>query len=113
MSEEEVRPTIITVDDKRFELKYNFKTVEQIENVTEKPLMSDLKDNEGLMSLSSLRTYVTLALYGAEGTRVGHGTASKVFEEWIQSEGYGNVARVVLLQLQKDVPFFFQTDSTD
>ena len=88
---------MIEYDKKKYELKYNLKRVEMIENTTGMPTLAEMQKNRGILSITNLKTYFAFGLKEA---------GSDTFV--IQSEGYIAVNGVVLEALERDCPFFFQ-----
>lgn len=98
------------VNGKIYELKYNMKTIEQIEQVTGKSLGATIREVEGLLSISNLKIYFALALYNEDGNRVGHKQGVDIAEKLIQSEGYMKLNESVIVAIDRDCPFLFQVD---
>ena len=48
------------IDGKTYELKYNLKRIEMIENATGSPTMAEMQKNKGMLGISQLKTYVAL-----------------------------------------------------
>ena len=100
--------TIIELNEKNYELKYNTRVIENIENVTGKPLVATMVNTNGMMSISDLRQYIALALYTTEGTKVSPKQGSEVFNILLKEKGYVFLAQLVAVTVQRDCPFFFQ-----
>lgn len=98
------------VDDKIYELKYNLRTIEQIEQATGKALVATLRENEGLLSLTNLKIYFGLALYNDLGNRVGQKQGFEIAESLIENEGYMKINEAVVVAIDRDCPFLFQVN---
>lgn len=96
---------MIEIDGKNYELKYNLKRVEMIENATGTPVMA------AMLSLTALKTYFAYGLKeeGADAF-VPTKTGLAMAEALIQNEGYLKVSGEVLEALERDCPFFFRED---
>ncbi len=100
--------TIIELNDKAYELKYNARVIENIENVTGKPLVATLAHTQGMMSISDLRQYLAYALYTTEGSKVSPKQGMEIFDILLTEKGYVFVTQLVVVTVQRDCPFFFQ-----
>jgi len=100
---------MIEIDGKRYELKYNLKRVELIENATGKPMMAEVSQNSAMLSLVALKTYFAYGLK-EEGSDsfVPTKTGIDMAERLIEGEGYLNVTAEVLAALERDCHFFFR-----
>lgn len=99
------------INGKEYDLKYNMKRVELIENAIGMPMMAELSNHKGMFGLTALKTYFAYGLK-EEGSdvfvKVKDGM--KMAEDLIENEGYVNVNGAVLEALQRDCPFFFRAD---
>lgn len=100
---------MLEFNEKQYELKYNLKRIEMIENSTGTPMMAELRNNGGMLSISHLKTYVAMALkeQGADvfvKTKAG----MEIAEALIENAGYVEVNGAVLEALERDCPFFFR-----
>ncbi|HFH8632078.1 TPA: hypothetical protein ACGNRF_001388 [Streptococcus agalactiae] len=98
---------IIKVDEKQYELKYNEKTIENIEAITGKAFMSIIMSDKGMLSLTAMRQYFSNALYAVEGGRVSAEQGSIVFEKVLNAKGFAYVNMLIITTIQRDCPFFF------
>lgn len=96
------------VDGKNYELKYNMKTIERIENSTGKPMVATIQKNDGLLSLTDLKLYFGLALFNEDGKRMGQQQAFEIAESLMRAEGYQEVVNSVIVAIDRDCPFLFQ-----
>lgn len=99
----------IEVNGKEYELKYNLKRIELIESATNMPTMAEIQRTRGYFGVTSLKTYFAYGLKekgsdAFEKPKIG----MEICEELINSEGYENVCALVLENMQRDCPFFFQ-----
>ncbi len=102
---------MIEYDKKKYELKYNLKRVEMIENTTGMPTLAEMQKNRGILSITNLKTYFAFGLKEAgSDTFVKPKKGMEIAEALIQSEGYVAVNGVVLEALERDCPFFFRED---
>ncbi|MBU9728038.1 hypothetical protein [Diplocloster modestus] len=99
---------MIEIDGKEYELKYNLRRVELIENTTEEPLMALLRKNKGYLSLQNLKVCFSFGLKEAgSDVFVPVKKGQEFAEKLIEDEGYDNVDMLVVEALQRDCPFFF------
>ena len=100
---------MIEYDGKNYVLKYNMKRIEMIESVTNMPTLAEIKRTEGMLSLLSLKAYVTYAIK-EEGDEkfLPPKKGMEIAESLIESNGYVDVCGLVLECLERDCPFFFQ-----
>lgn len=98
---------IITIDEKQYELKYNEKTIENIEAITGKAFMGIVLSDKGMLSLTAMRHYFSNALYAVEGGRVSAEQGSIVFEKVLNTKGFAYVNMLIITTIQRDCPFFF------
>lgn len=91
-----------------YELKYNLKRIELIENTTGMPAMASFQQNRGLLSVGALKSYFALALkeVGSDAF-VPYKKGVEMAEAMIESEGYQTVNMAVVEAMQRDCPFFF------
>ena len=99
------------IDGKTYELKYNLKRIEMIENATGSPTMAEMQKNKGMLGISQLKTYVAFGLKEqCADTLVDVKKGMKMAEALLENEGYIAVNGAVLTALERDCPFFFQAD---
>ncbi len=96
------------IDGKTYNLKYNMRTIEQIETVTGKSLVAMIKETEGLLSLSMIKVYFGMALYNEDGKKVGQEQGFEMAEALMIEEGYSKVAEAIVVAIDRDCPFLFQ-----
>ena len=99
------------INGKNYELKYNLKRIEMIENATGVPVMADISKNRGLLSIASLKTYVAYGLKDQDtDTYVKIKEGIEMADSLISSKeaGYSIVDGAVMEALERDCPFFFQ-----
>ena len=100
---------MIRYDGKNYDLKYNMKRIEIIEEVTDMPTLAELRRTGGMFGLKSLKTYLA---YGIKETGSDAFLPAKkgieIAEKLIEQNGYADVCGVVLECLERDCPFFFQ-----
>lgn len=100
---------MIEYGEKQYELKYNLKRVEMIENTTGMPTLAEMQKNRGILSITNLKTYFAFGLKETgSDSFVKPKKGMEIAEALIQSEGYVSVNGVVLEALERDCPFFFQ-----
>ena len=99
------------INGKQYELKYNMKRIELIENVTGVSLMSAMHQNGGMLSIANLKVYVAYALreVGAD-VLVDIKDGIKLAEKLMTESDFVTVSGEVLEALQRDCPFFFPAD---
>lgn len=110
MTEENKPINVITYNDDTYELKYNLKTIQTIERLTKKSLMSALYAQEAMLSLDDLQNYFAQALFKVGGAKVSPAQGVDIFEAVLKEKGYAFVNMLVVAQIQHDCPFFFQVD---
>lgn len=100
---------MFVIDKKNYELKYNMKRVELIENAVGMPTMADIAAHRGMLSLSTLKAYIAYGLK-EEGSDVfvKPKEGLEMAEKLIESMGYQPVDAEVIEALHRDCPFFFQ-----
>lgn len=102
---------MFVINDKEYELKYTLKKVETIESVLGEPLMAVLVKNNGMMSISTLKTYIAYGLKDVEnGTHLSSQHGMQCAEKIFESHGYAEVSAEVIGALERDCPFLFQAD---
>ncbi|SJZ37914.1 hypothetical protein [Garciella nitratireducens] len=96
------------IEGKIYEIKYNMKTIEKIENITRDSVLSRLSKNNGLLSISDLKIFIGNALFNEDGHRVSPKQGMEITEKLIEVNGYIEVTKMVAEALQRDCPFLFQ-----
>lgn len=99
---------MITVGEQTYNLKYNTRTIEQVENLTKEPLMYLIGANQGRLSLGHLRAYFSNALYNTEGGKISPAQGSEIFDKALDELGYIKLTQAVIVSIERDCPFFFQ-----
>ena len=96
-------------DGKNFVLKYNVNRVELIEDQTDLPSLVQIQRTSGMFKLRDLKIYFAYGLK-EEGADVFYSIKKglEICEKLIEEKGYPYVASLVLENLQRDCPFFFQ-----
>lgn len=102
---------MFNINEKTYELKYNMKRVELIENSTGMPTMAELNKYSGMFGITSLKTYLAFALkeQGSD-VFVKPKEGMEIAEALIEKEGYIAVNTAVLEAIERDCPFFFRED---
>lgn len=96
---------------KKYELKFNLKRIEMIENAMGMPSMPELFKNRGMLSISSLKAYIAYALKEEDGdTFVKPKEGMEMADKLIEESGYLAVNEVVVTAIQRDCPFLFPAD---
>lgn len=99
----------ITYENREYELKYGVVRVEQIESATKKPLMANLVDTNGFLSLSDLKIIFAYGLKQADANAyVAPKTGMLIAEQMLVEMGYTAMTMKVMEVLQEDLPFMFQ-----
>ena len=98
------------IDGKTYELKYNIKTIEQIEAVTKEGIVSAIRKTEGVLSLTNLKIYFGFALFNEEGKRVSPQQGMDMAVKLMETEGFMKVNEAVVTAIDRDCPFLFQVD---
>lgn len=102
---------MLKVGEKEYDLKYNLKRVESIENATGTPLMSALISSKGMMSLSQLKNCFCYGLKEpGSDSFIPLSAGQAVFEQALNEYGYAGLVSEVVEVLQRDCPFFFLAD---
>lgn len=100
---------MIEYNGKQYVLKYNLKRIEMIESVTNMPTMAEIQRTRGYLGVTTLKAYFAYALKEeSSDVFVKPKEGMEICEALIQSEGYENVCALVLENMQRDIPFFFQ-----
>lgn len=97
-------------NEKEYELKYNLKRIEMIENNTSLPTMAQISRTGGYFGVSDLKVYLSMGLKekGAD-VFVMPRPAEKIAESIIEQD-YRSACAAVLEGLERDCPFFFQSN---
>lgn len=100
---------MIEFDGKRYELEYNLKRVELMENATNTSLMSAMSAGKGMLSISILKAYCAYGLReeGADDF-INPSMGIDIAEALIENEGYPLVYSETVGAIERDCPFFFQ-----
>lgn len=102
---------MFVINDKEYELKYTLKKVETIETVLGEPLMAVLVKNNGMMSISNLKTYIAYGLKDVEnGTHISPQHGMQCVDKLFESHSYTELTGAVITALERDCPFLFQAD---
>ncbi len=96
------------IDGKSYDLKYNMKTIEQIENATGKSLVATIKETEGLLSIAMVKIYFGMALFNEDGKKMAQQQGFEIAEALMLEEGYSKVAEAIIVAIDRDCPFLFQ-----
>lgn len=96
-------------EGKQYELKFSLERIKMIENATGKPIVTEIAQNDGILSTNSLELCLALALkeYGADvfyPTKKG----IKIADDMLMQNGYSAVAGLVFKALERDCPFLFR-----
>ena len=96
------------IDGKMYELKYNIKTIEQIEAVTGDGIVSAIRKNDGILSVTNLKAYFGFALYNADGNRVSPQQGVEMAVSVMENEGFIKANQMVVTAIDRDCPFLFK-----
>ena len=100
---------MIEYDGKNYVLKYNMKRIEMIESVTNMPTLAEIKRTGGMLGLLALKVYIAYAIKReGEYKFLPPKKGMKIAESLIETNGYAEVCGLVLENLERDCPFFFQ-----
>lgn len=100
---------MIEINGKKYVLKYNLKRVEMIENTVSMPIMAELANHKGMLSITALKTYFGYGLKeDGSDAFVAPKIGMEIAEKLIESEGYVKVNGLVIEAIERDCPFFFQ-----
>lgn len=99
------------IGEKSYELKYGIGRVKLIESAAGSPVMSALANSKGMLSLSMLENCFSYGLKeSGSDIYVPPKAARECFEQYLTENGYANTVTLVLENLERDCPFFFQAD---
>ncbi len=101
---------IIIIDDKQYNLKLSETAIEVVEKMTGKPVMAQLAQSDGFLSLNFLRQCFAQGTHATEGGKLPPDHALKIFEAVLKDKGYAFVNMLIVNAIQRDCPFFFQVD---
>ena len=101
---------MITYKDNNYELKFNLKTVRQIEGVLNKGIMAALRESGGMLAINDLLTIAGYGMYNAEGNRISPNQGTEIAESFMVEKGYAELVSIVVDTLERDCPFFFRVD---
>lgn len=94
---------------RQYELKYNLKRVEMIEDATGVPTLANMQRTG--MRISQLKVYLGYGLKEAGSDAfVAPKKALDLAEQMIEEMGFANATSLVIEALQRDCPFFFRAD---
>lgn len=96
------------IKNNMYELKFNMKTIKQIESVTKENIVSVIQRSNGILSLTDLCTYVGFGLYNDIGARISPQQGLTLAEDWIEEAGFLAVNEEVLTSIDRDCPFLFK-----
>lgn len=99
---------IINLDDKKYELKFNLKGIENIERAIGSSLMGELSKYNAMLPLNTLRVLFSHSLYQIDGGKIAIEQSSDLFDKLISEKGLIFVNMLVVNEIQIDCPFFFQ-----
>lgn len=97
-------------EGKEYELKFSGKKIEIIEQVTGKSIMTNMVNNNGLLSLSDLRTYFTNGLKEIDGSYAPASVANKIYDGLQETSSYTEIVTNIVEAVQRDCPFLFRED---
>lgn len=99
---------MIEIDGKIYNLRYNLKRIEIIENATKTTMVAEATKNNGMLSLMNLKAYFGYGLI-EEGANAytPPKKGMEIAEALIETEGYMKVSGYVAEALERDCPFFF------
>lgn len=98
------------LDKKTYELKYNLKRIEMIEEATQMPTLAELRRTNGMLGITSLKTYIAFGLKEeGEEVFVKPKIGMEIAEKLIKQDGYAEVNAAVIEAIERDCPFFFQS----
>lgn len=100
---------MIEYDGKKFELKFNLGRLEMIEQQTEMPTLVQMRRTDGMLGIHELKIYFAYGLK-EENADVFYPIKKglEMCEKLIETKGYTYVVGLVLENLERDCPFFFQ-----
>lgn len=100
---------IITLNEKKYELKFSIGRVKLIEKRIGGSLLSEIVKTNGVLSLETLESCITYGLKKVD--TVGYlpmQNAMKLAEEYMEAEGYSKAIADVTNQISEDLPFLFR-----
>lgn len=99
------------IEENDYELKYDLKRIELIEQATGTSMMSAIASTRGMMGILQLKNCFCYGLKSAgSDTFVQGKKAAELFEKALTEHGYAGVVEIVIDAIQRDCPFFFQAD---
>lgn len=99
---------MVEINGIMYELKYNMKTLEQIETNLKEGVLATIRRNEGLLSIPTLKVMGGFALYTDTGNRISPQQGIDVIENWICEAGFVAVNEEIVTAIDRDCPFLFK-----
>ena len=101
---------VIEISGNQYELEVTEKALDSIEEALGGSLLHTLQSQRGMLSVKHLKVITSYALKNFEGGRIPPIKGMEIAADWIREVGYTEVSKIVLEQIQKDLPFLFHTD---
>ena len=98
------------VDGKNYELRYNLKRLQALENALGQSLMDLLIKTSGALKINDMVTVFAHGLAGEDGIYCPIKKGKEEAEKIMEAEGYQKMLMEVVTTLQDNCPFLFQAD---
>lgn len=93
------------IEGRIYELRYDMKTIEQIENTLGTSIINLVRS---IPSLYGLKTLIGMALYNEHGNKVSSKRGIEVAESLIQQNGLGECFNECIKKIDEDCAFLFR-----
>lgn len=111
---EEAKQTLVELDGKTYELKYNRKIVRAIEDkIRGNNLARTLGESQALISYSEMGVIVGFGLFTESGSKVSPEQGLDLVDLWLDEKGLVFVTLTALKALQRDCPFLLAVDEDE
>lgn len=101
---------MIEYNGEKYNYKFTIVRIEQIEKELKKPVLVAFAENDGVLSLSDLKTFHIYGLRKEDDSYAGEKVAKSMFEEVLANIGYTSLLEEIVTAFQRDCPFFFPAD---
>lgn len=93
------------IEGRIYELRYDMKTVEQLENATGISIVDMI---QSVPTLTRLKMMIGMALWNEHGNKVSSKTGSEMAEKFIQERGLLECFRECVNKISEDCAFLFR-----
>ena len=99
----------VQIQGREYDFKYTDRRIEIIERTTGKPLMANLIQNQGMLSIADMRVAFVQGLKEIDsGHYIPQKMGEEAFKETLETVGYVPLMTMIYEALERDCGFFFQ-----